>query len=66
MKVHFNDDTDTLTIVLSDSPVHQTLEIEHGIVDLDGAGEILAVEIYGASDVITEGLRHADDPLEFR
>lgn len=52
MKVHFNDDTDVLTIVLRDAPVHRTLEVEHGIVDLDEAGEILAAEIFGASDLI--------------
>ena len=51
MNVHFNDDTDVLTIVLRDAPVHRTLEIEYGIVDLDEAGEILAVEIFGASHI---------------
>ena len=52
MNVHFNPDTDTLTIVLRDAPVTRTLEIEHGLVDLDHEGEILAVEIFGASEVV--------------
>ena len=62
MKVHFNDNTDTLTIVLLDASVDRTLEIEHGIVDLDAAGEILAVEIFGASEIITQAARLAMQP----
>lgn len=62
MNVHFNEDTDVLTIVLRDAPVTRTLEIEHGIVDLDGDGEILAVEIFGASEVIERVAQLAVQP----
>lgn len=62
MTVHFNEDTDTLTIVLRDVPVTRTVEIEHGIVDLDPDGEILAVEIYGASEVIERVAQLAMQP----
>jgi uncharacterized protein YuzE len=62
MTVHFNDDSDTLTIVLRNSPVDRTLEIEHGIVDLDAAGEILAVEIFGASEIVEQVAHLAIQP----
>jgi uncharacterized protein YuzE len=62
MKVHFNEDADTLTIVLRNSPVSRTLEIEHGIVDLDGNGEILAVEIFGASEIVEQVAQLAMQP----
>lgn len=62
MKVNFNPDTDVLTIVLRDAPVTRTLEIEHGIVDLDQDGEILAVEIFGASEVIERVAQLAMQP----
>lgn len=62
MNVHFNADTDVLTIVLRDAPVTRTLEIEHGIVDLDPEGEILAVEVFGASEVIERVAQLAVQP----
>lgn len=62
MNVHFNEDADMLTIVISDEPVHRTIEIEHGIVDLDANGEILAVEILGATEVIQKVARLAMRP----
>lgn len=62
MKIHFNEDTDVLTIVLRSAPVHRTLEIEHGVVDLDVDGEILAVEIFGASEVIERVAQLAMQP----
>ncbi len=71
MKVHFNDDADLLTIVLRDEPVHRTVEIEHGIVDLDASGEILSVEIFGATEIIEKVAELAmhpklDQALAFR
>ena len=62
MNVHFNGDGDTLTIILREAPVHRTLEIEHGIVDLDEAGEILAVEIFGATEIIEQVAHLAMQP----
>ena len=40
----------------------RAVEIEHGIVDLDEAGEILAVEIFGASEVIERVAQLAMQP----
>lgn len=62
MRIDFHEDTDTLTIVLNDIPVTRTLEIEHGIVDLDENGEILAVEIFGASEVVEQVAQLAMQP----
>jgi uncharacterized protein YuzE len=52
MKIHYDEDLDTLTIVRRDEPVARTVEIEYGLVDLDADGEILAVEVLGASEIV--------------
>jgi uncharacterized protein YuzE len=62
VKIHHNEDTDLLTIVVSDERVARTVEFDFGIVDVDEAGNILGLEIFDASEVIAKGLEAASNP----
>jgi uncharacterized protein YuzE len=62
LKINYDEDLDTLTIVRRDGPVFRTVEVEYGLVDLDPDGEILAVEILGASGIIEQTLDVMEHP----
>jgi uncharacterized protein YuzE len=50
MRVIFDRETDTLTIILSDGPVVDSDEDKPGIIlDYDGIGNLVSLEILGAS-----------------
>jgi YD repeat-containing protein len=50
MKVTFDADTDTLTIVLSDAPVAESDEDKPGvIIDYDDQGNLVSIEVLDAS-----------------
>lgn len=58
MKVSYDAQTDTLTIVLKDSPVYESDEDKPGIViDYDSEGDLVAIEIYDASQRVTDPTR---------
>ena len=50
MRVVYDPKTDTLTIVLSDAPIVESDEDKPGIIlDYDGAGNLISLEILDAS-----------------
>ena len=50
MKVTYDTETDTITILLRDVPVHESDETRPGVVlDFDAEGALVAVEILDAS-----------------
>ncbi len=60
MKITYDPDTDTLTVILRDAPVAESDEDRPGfIVDFDDEGEVVAFEILDASRRVTDP-RHVD------
>ena len=54
MRITFDSDVDALTFVLSDEPVARTIEAGDGrMVDVDHEGNVVAIEILGASTGLT-------------
>ena len=50
MKVTYDTRTDTMQIILTDSPVNESDEDKPGVVvDYDGSGNVVGMEILGAS-----------------
>jgi uncharacterized protein YuzE len=50
MKVIFDRETDTLTIILADAPVVESDEDKPGVIlDYDGCGNLVSLEILDAS-----------------
>lgn len=54
MKVIYDSDTDTLTIIFSESPVSESDDAKQGtILDFDDSGNLIAIEILEASKRVT-------------
>ena len=59
MKATYDQETDSLTIILHEAEVSESDELRDGvIVDFDREGRVVAIELLNAS-------RHADEPLAF-
>lgn len=55
MKVIYDRETDTLSLILADRPVAESDELREGvIVDYDEEGRIVSVEVLDASQHVTE------------
>ena len=55
MKVHYDTETDTLTITLRDSPVAESDEDKPGVIlDYDDQGNLVSVELLDASQRVEE------------
>ena len=55
MRVIYDPKTDTLTIILKDTPVSESDEEKPGLIlDYDAAGEIISFEVLDASHRVTE------------
>ena len=60
MKITYDEDTDTLTVILKDAPVAESDEEKPGvIVDFDDQGDIVGFEILDASQRVTDP-RHVE------
>ena len=55
MKVNYDAETDTLTIVLRDAPVVESDEDKPGVIlDYDAAGNLVSIEVLDASTRVEE------------
>lgn len=55
MKITYDQETDILTIVLRDVPVAESDEGKRGvIVDYDAEGNLVAIEVVDASDLLDD------------
>ncbi|CAN5653602.1 DUF2283 domain-containing protein [soil metagenome] len=55
MKVNYDAETDTLTVVLLDAPVAESDEDKPGVVlDYDDDGNLVSIEILDASSRVTD------------
>lgn len=55
MKAHYDEETDTLTLVLRDVPVAESDEDKPGVIlDYDGDGNLVSLEILDASRRVEE------------
>ena len=53
MRVSYDKKVDALMVrIREDAPIARTVEIEDGLLDLDAAGNIVALELLGASAII--------------
>ena len=60
MKITYDEDTDTLTVILKDAPVAESDEDKPGVmVDFDDQGDIVGFEILDASQRVTDP-RHVE------
>ncbi|MFQ5741765.1 MAG: DUF2283 domain-containing protein [Acidobacteriota bacterium] len=59
MKVNYNPETDTLTVIFRDAPVAESDEEKPGVIpDYDESGNLVSVEVLDAS-------RRVEDPESF-
>lgn len=60
MKITYDQDTDTLTVILKDAPVAESDEDKPGVIlDFDDQGDVVGFEILDASQRVTDP-RHVD------
>ena len=58
MKVIYDPETDTLTIILAETPVAESDEDKPGVIlDYDQAGNLVSIEVLDASQRVTEASR---------
>ena len=63
MRVSYDKRMDTLLLVIHENvPVARTVEVKYGLVDVDEAGGIVAVELLGASALIEKAADMATQP----
>ena len=69
MKVTYDRETDTITIIFSDTPVAESDEDKPGIIlDYDAAGNLVSLEILDASQRVTipSRIEYQVEPAAFR
>lgn len=55
MKVIYDRETDTLTLILAEGPVAESDELRDGVViDYDSAGRVVSVEVLDASEHVAD------------
>lgn len=55
IKVIYDPETDTLTLIFKDEPVTESDELREGIImDYDSTGKVISIEILDASEHIAE------------
>lgn len=55
MRVHYDGHTDTLTVIFRDAPVAESDEEKPGVIlDYDGEGNIVSIEVLDASKRVEE------------
>lgn len=55
MKVIYDQETDTLTVIFKDAPVAESDESKPGVIlDYDNEGDIISIEILDASKRVTQ------------
>lgn len=55
---------DVLRLRITDCPIEQTVETTLGLVDLDAAGDLVQIVVYGASKALPEVLEERGDAEE--
>lgn len=55
MKITYDVETDSMTIVFRDAPIADSDEMHHNVIaDYDEAGEIVSIEVLRASQVVSD------------
>jgi uncharacterized protein YuzE len=67
MRLSYDSETDALMVVVREEmAIARTVEVRHGLLDLDAEGEVVAFELLGASAIIERAadLLHRPDLAE--